>query len=130
MSAQKPPRRPYFLRAVHEWIGDAGMTPQIIVDAAAEGLDVPPGYERDGKIVLNISSHAVQDLCLGNDAVDFTARFSGVSRPVHVPMFAVLGIYARESGEGLAFGGEEEPSPAPQGPDEGGGKRAHLKVVK
>lgn len=126
----RPPRRPYFLRAVHEWIGDAGMTPQIIVDAGAEGLDVPPGHVRDGKLVLNIGAEAVRDLRLGNDAVEFTARFGGVVRPVHVPIAAVLGIYARESGEGLAFGNEEEPPPAPQGPEEGGGRRAHLKVVK
>lgn len=126
----RPPRKPYFLRAVHEWIGDAGMTAQIIVDAAAEGVDVPPGYARDGKLVLNIGTEAVRDLSLGNDAVDFIARFGGVARPVHVPMPAVLGIYARESGEGLAFGEEDGPPPAPRGPEDGSGRRSHLKVVK
>lgn len=129
MSAQRPPRRPYFLRAVHEWIGDAGMTPQIIVDAAAEGVDVPPGYAREGKLVLNIGAGAVRNLSLGNDAVKFTARFKGEARPVHVPMTAILGIYALESGEGLAFGNEEEPPPDPQAPNEGV-RRGHLKVVK
>jgi len=136
MSPARPPRKPYFLRALHEWIADAGMTAQIIVDASVDGVAVPEGYAQDGKIVLNISPQAVQGLRIDNELVQFTARFNGAARPVSVPMAAVLGIYARETGEGLAFGGDDMPPEPPSGPDGGkerredGDKRPHLKVVK
>jgi stringent starvation protein B len=76
------PRRPYLLRALHEWITDSGETPHIVVDAAAPGVTVPRQYVKDGKIVLNVSFSATQALKLGNDAVSFEARFSGVSHIV------------------------------------------------
>ncbi len=72
------PRRPYLLRALHEWISDSGETPHIVVDAAAEGVSVPRQYVKDGKIVLNVSFSATQMLKLGNDFVSFEARFGGV----------------------------------------------------
>ena len=71
------PRRPYLLRALHEWITDSGETPHIVVDAAAEGVTVPRQYVKDGKIVLNVSFSATQMLKMGNDFVSFEARFSG-----------------------------------------------------
>ncbi len=132
------PRRPYLLRALHEWITDSGETPHIVVDAAIEGVIVPRQYVKDGKIVLNVSLSATQALKLGNDAVSFEARFSGASYGVHVPIRAVLGIYARETGQGMIFPeGDAEPDPTdspPAAPVSGSpaptAKRPKLQVVK
>ena len=77
-NATLKPRRPYLLRALHEWITDSGETPHIVVDATAEGVTVPRQYVKDGKIVLNVSFSATQMLKLGNDFVSFEARFGGV----------------------------------------------------
>jgi stringent starvation protein B len=136
------PRRPYLLRALHEWITDSGETPHIVVDAAAEGVNVPRQYVKDGKIVLNVSYTATQALKLGNDVVSFEARFSGVAHIVSVPVRAVLGIYARETGQGMIFPeGDADPDPTdappPTPPKAGAGgpgssppKRPKLQVVK
>ena len=130
----RPSRKPYLLRALHEWMGDAGLTPQVIVDATVTGVEVPPEHVRDGKIVLNIGMQAVGDLRLGNDAIACTVRFGGVARELWVPMPAVLGIYAQETGEGVAFADEDapppEPPPEPEGDGGGASRRSHLKVVK
>jgi stringent starvation protein B len=96
-------RRPYLLRALHEWISDSGETPHIVVDAEADGVTVPRQYVKDGKIILNVSFTATQALKLGNDCVSFEARFGGVSMAVQVPVRAILGIYARETGQGMIF---------------------------
>ena len=138
--------RPYLLRALTEWINDNGMTPHILVDASVPGVQVPPGAVRDGKVVLNIADRAVVGLHIDNAWIGFTARFGGVSQPVSVPVSAVLAVYARETGQGMALpddipGTSTEPPddnapppPAPQGP--GGedarpaGKRPFLRVVK
>ena len=96
-------RRPYLLRALHEWISDSGETPHIVVDADADGVTVPRQYVKDGKIILNVSFTATQALKLGNDCVSFEARFGGVSMAVQVPVRAILGIYARETGQGMIF---------------------------
>jgi stringent starvation protein B len=132
------PRRPYLLRAIHEWISDSGETPHIVVDAAAEGVVVPRQYVKDGKIVLNVSFSATSALTLGNDAVSFEARFGGASFQVHVPVRAVLGIYARETGQGMIFPeGDADPDPTdspPATPASGSAapaaKRPKLQVVK
>ncbi|MGD0504060.1 MAG: ClpXP protease specificity-enhancing factor [Steroidobacteraceae bacterium] len=132
------PRRPYLLRALHEWISDSGETPHIVVDAAAEGVVVPRQYVKDGKIVLNVSFSATSALKLGNDAVSFEARFGGASFQVHVPVRAVLGIYARETGQGMIFPeGDADPDPTdspPATPASGSAapaaKRPKLQVVK
>ncbi len=131
-------RRPYLLRALHEWISDSGDTPHIVVDASDESVSVPKHYVKDGKIVLNVSHSATQFLKLGNDAVTFDARFGGVSFSVRVPIKCVLGIYSRETGQGMIFPeGDADPdpdtTPAPSGPDpkkKPDVKRAKLKVVK
>ena len=128
-------RRPYLLRAMHEWIGDSGHTPHIIVDAARAGVEVPAAYVKDGKIVLNLSLTATQRLQLKNDSVEFDARFAGIVHHVRVPVSAVLGIYARETGEGMIFSeSESEPPPAspPERPGAGSAesRRAKLTVVK
>jgi stringent starvation protein B len=118
------PRRPYLLRALHEWISDSGETPHIVVD---------------GKIVLNVSFSATQLLKLGNDVVSFEARFGGVGFAVQVPVRAILGIYARETGQGMIFPeGDADPDPTdapPAGPGAGKPaaakpKRPKLQVVK
>ena len=140
--------RPYLLRALYEWITDNGMTPHILVDASMPGVRVPAHTVKDGRVVLNIADRAVARLELDNDAVRFTARFGGVSHPVMVPVSAVLAIYARETGQGMALpeegraeppGPHDEP-PGQDGPDDDGGddggdtptppKRGHLRVVK
>ena len=129
-------RRPYLLRAMHEWMGDAGFTPHIIVDAGRSGVEVPNAYIKDGKIVLNVSLNATQRLQLLNTGIDFDARFAGVVHHVRVPMFAVLGIYARETGEGMVFNESEPDAPppvesgSPASPARGEMRRAKLTVVK
>lgn len=132
------PRRPYLLRALHEWISDSGETPHIVVDASAEGVVVPRQYVKDGKIVLNVSFSATSALKLGNDSVNFEARFGGASFQVQVPVRAVLGIYARETGQGMIFPeGDADPDPTdspPATPASGSpaprAKRPKLQVVK
>ena len=130
---------------MHEWMLDNGFTPHIVVDAKREGVRVPEAHVKDGKIVLNVSPSATHGLVLGNDFVSFGARFGGVSFELVVPVAAVLGIYARETGQGMIFADEDaspsppagEPSAAPTPDDDGGprtsppsGARARLKVVK
>lgn len=126
--------RPYLIRALYEWICDNGLTPHIIVDAAAPGLEVPQGQVRDGRLVLNISPQATRQLELGNDALSFEARFGGVPIQLMIPPLAVLGIYARETGQGMVFPDEDTP---PEGPPAGdaapgreGPSKPQLKVVK
>jgi stringent starvation protein B len=116
---------------MHEWIIDNGQTPHVVVDAAIEGVCVPSEHIRDGKIVLNLSYDATSDLIISNDLLEFDARFGGQPFHVSVPSTAILGIYARETGQGMIFGAEDEspePDPDKDGPDNGG--RPHLRVVK
>jgi stringent starvation protein B len=130
---QKLPKRPYLLRAMHGWMTDSGHTPQVIVDAGRAGVQVPRTHVKDGKIVLNLSASATQGLVIGADAVEFNARFSGVVHHVRVPVTAVLGIYARETGEGMVFSDQDiEPEPPSKPPPEvaGASRRPQLKVVK
>jgi len=122
--------RPYLLRAIHEWILDNQYTPHLMVDANAQGVDVPQNHVKDGKIVLNIGPSAVDGLRISNDEVHFLARFSGVSRLVAIPMNAVLAIYAKENGRGMMFGEDEDkPDPDDNTPPEPP-TRPSLKVVK
>jgi stringent starvation protein B len=97
------PTRPYLTRAIYEWICDNKLTPYLLVDATAANAMVPTEYIQDGQIVLNIVPHAVHALHMSNDAITFSARFGGVSRDIYVPFAALLGIYARENGQGLFF---------------------------
>jgi stringent starvation protein B len=123
---------------MHEWMTDNGQTPHLVVDVSVEGVVVPTQYVKDGRIILNISHSAVVGLQILNDKVGFQARFGGTPMSVAVPVRAVLGIYARESGEGMLFGDEDggsrpppetDPEPDDGGPGEGP-RRSHLKVVK
>ena len=140
--------RPYLLRALYEWIADNGMTPHLLVDATRPGVRVPSHVVNDGKVVLNIAARAVGHLDMDNDTVAFTARFGGVSQAVIVPMDAVLAIYARETGQGMALPDEGSQAAHPSDADAhatgespgdddppGGGdtpppKRGHLRIVK
>ncbi|MGY5394035.1 MULTISPECIES: ClpXP protease specificity-enhancing factor [Acinetobacter] len=97
------PTRPYLARAIYEWICDNNLTPYLLVDATQPNTRVPEQFIQDGQIVLNIVPHAVHQLHMSNDAITFSARFGGVSRDIYVPLYAVLGIYARENGQGLFF---------------------------
>ncbi|MFC3717064.1 ClpXP protease specificity-enhancing factor [Luteimonas soli] len=151
--SESPPamtsHRPYLLRALYEWIADNGMTPHVLVDATQAGVRVPPHTVKDGRVVLNIADRAVARLEMDNDSIRFTARFGGVSHPVTVPISAVLAIYARETGQGMALpddiGGNGEPAqpgadaaadpadPATGGPDDDDPpprRGGHLRVVK
>ena len=107
--------RPYLLRALVEWINDNGMTPHIMVDAGVPGVQVPASAVKDERVVLNIAERAVMRLHIDNEAVSFTARFSGTSFPVHVPIAAVLAVYARETGQGMVLP-EEAGAPARSAP--------------
>ena len=125
-----------------DWMVDCGYTPHLIVDASSDVVQVPRQFVKEGKIVLNISASATQSFQIGADAVEFNARFGGVGHRIRVPVDFVLGIYARETGQGMVF--TEEGSPVPGTPgnsNDGGGpdpsppppekpRRPSLKVVK
>ena len=148
MAQPQPPstsRRPYLLRAMHEWMTDNNQTPHIVVDAGVHGVEVPRQYVQDGKIILNVSYHATQALSMTNHEVRFSARFGGNSYHVVIPVQAVVGVYARETGQGMIFGDEDgAPAPPPSSPDtptpptssptdgadEKSARRAKFKVVK
>ena len=117
---------------MHEWMTDNGHTPHIVVDTSYDGVTVPEEHVKDGKIILNISETAAHNLKLNNNAVSFRARFSGVPFDVWVPMNSVLGIYARETGQGMIFWHDNEPADEAVGEPEVEQTRSrpHLKVVK
>lgn len=121
--------RPYLLRALYQWITDNGMTPHILVDAEIDGVDVPDHTVQKGKVVLNVSSSAAEELLLDNDHISFKARFSGRPHVIMVPMIAVIAIYARENGQGMMFAQDDTPTPPVDGSDQPP-SRSHLKVVK
>jgi stringent starvation protein B len=106
-----PSTKPYLIRAIHQWCTDSGFTPYIAV-LVDEGVRVPREFVKNGEIVLNISPLATSRLQLGNEAIEFQARFGGVARDVFVPIDRVLAVYARENGQGMAF---EVPRTAPAG---------------
>ncbi|WP_077514395.1 ClpXP protease specificity-enhancing factor [Rhodanobacter sp. B05] len=136
--------RPYLLRAIYDWISDNDLTPYILVDAAFAGVRVPPQVVKNGQVVLNLATRAVANLDLGNEWINFQARFSGVSQVIQIPVQSVLALYAQENGQGMMFPAENEggetppPEPPPSDPapgaDEGGDKpkrgAPHLRVVK
>jgi stringent starvation protein B len=118
-------------------------TPHVVVDAGVAGVQVPRQYVHDGKIVLNVSYDATSGLLIKNDWVTFGARFGGVAHEVRLPLRSVLGIYSRESGQGMVFSDDDmaasdddtppPTSPSPQPPPASGGdepRRARLTVVK
>jgi stringent starvation protein B len=143
--------KPYLVRAICEWCADNGLTPYLAVKVNAQ-TRVPAAYVKNGEIVLNVSASATRRLTIDNEWIQFSARFNGASQEVAVPMAAVAGIFAKETGYGFAFAvasdpaaslaaataprngdGLDEPKPARNG-DDGNGKPksrpSHLQVIK
>ena len=97
--------KPYLIRAIYDWCADSGLTPYLAVQVD-EYTRVPMGYVKDGKIVLNISVDAIRNLHMGNEDISCSGRFGGVSHQIMVPMNSVIGIFAKENGQGLVFQGQ------------------------
>lgn len=117
--------RPYLIRALYEWIVDNNLTPHLLANADYPEVVIPRQYVEDGKIVLNINPGATSGMVMGNDFIEFAARFGGKSMNLVVPIEAVLAIYARENGQGMMFpeDGGDEPNP----PDKSGGGQSPSK---
>ncbi len=121
--------RPYLLQALFDWIVANDCTPYVLVDASVSGVDVPQQHVKDGQIVLNISPSAVTGFSIGSDGLFFNARFAGIATDIFAPTSAIMGIYARENGQGMIFETEEKTDPeSPQDPP--AGKKPSLTVVK
>lgn len=123
--------RPYMIRALNEWILENNCTPYILVNAYAENVQVPQDYVKDGQIILNISPFAIQGLMISNEGIEFNGRFGGIPTPIYVPTSAILGIYAKENGQGMMFD-TDDPIPEPPAPKPVNKKtgRPALRVVK
>jgi stringent starvation protein B len=117
--------RPYLVRGLFDWIVDNDCTPYLIISATVPGVDVPGEYVEDDKIVVNISTTAVRDLEIANEGLSFDGRFAGRSHLIRAPIGAILAIYAKETGQGMAFEADNDDQPPPE--DVPG---SHLKVVK
>ena len=94
--------KPYLIRAIHEWCSDSSLTPYISVQVDAN-TRVPAEHVKNGEIVLNVAYDATHRLTIGNELIQFAARFNGVSRECSIPIEAVTGVFARENGQGLFF---------------------------
>ena len=137
--AKERSTRPYLIRAIYEWCTDSGLTPYLSVKVDAQ-TRVPAEFVKNGEIVLNISPDAAHRLTIGDDTVQFAARFSGVSRECSIPVGAVIGVFARENSQGLFFppepavAGDESAAPAaeptPTPPFNGGKRKGKLQIVK
>ena len=131
-AAKMTTNRPDLIRAMYDWLSDNGLTPYLLVDARADAVRVPAGAVKDGQVVLNVAVRAVSDLELGNQRIQFVARFSGVSHEVEVPVGAVLAIYAQENGQGMMFPADGVPQPPVPDPEKPAPQRKgpQLRVVK
>jgi stringent starvation protein B len=135
--AKERSTKPYLIRAIFEWCVDSGYTPYLSVKVNAD-TKVPYEYVKNGEIVLNISPDATHRLTIGDDVVQFSARFNGVSRECSIPLPAVTGISARENNQGLFFPpetGDEPAEAAPSAPETeptppSGGGKPRLQIVK
>ena len=101
--------QPYIIRAIYEWCADATYTPYLTV-RVDQNVRVPMEYAKNGEITLSVSQQATRNLTLGNDLIQFSARFNGVSREISIPVYAVQAIFARENGHGYFFETEEPPA--------------------
>ena len=138
--SQMTSSRPYLIRAMYQWIADNGMTPHLLIDAEQDDVIVPAEHIQNGKIILNIAPMAISSLVLGDDEITFSARFSGQSMGIYIPVGAVLAIYAKENGQGMMFTDDDsavsaddgDGEPASAKPAKSGSKprRPNLKVVK
>ncbi len=123
--------RPYLIRALNEWIVDNDLTSHIVVDANQEHVVVPLDFVEAGKIVLNISPFAVQNLAIENDFVTFSARFSGQAMNIAVPIGAIMAIYAKENGQGMVFAEEvSQPTASSVEPGQKPGQKPEPKAIK
>lgn len=126
--------RPYLLRAIYEWLLDNSQTPYIMVNAAAPGVSVPLSFVENGKIVLNIEPNAIGNLRMGNEAVEFDARFKGSPFHVYLPIETVLAIYSFENGRGMVFGDEDKADgdlpPPTTTPPAAKKSKPNLKIIK
>lgn len=122
--------RPYLIRAIYDWILDNNQTPYLLVKADAPDLIAPQQYAQNGKLILNISQNAIQALNLGNEVIEFSARFSGVAMAVHIPVEAVMAVYARENGKGMVFNEDDGGDKPPAAPEPDKARKPALKVVK
>jgi len=129
--------KPYLIRAIHEWCSDSGLTPYISVKVDAR-TRVPAEHVKNGEIVLNVGADATHRLTIGNELIQFAARFNGVSRECSIPIEAVAGIFAKENGQGLIFprepaqetaAGSAIPESTPPASPTNGGK-PKLQVIK
>jgi stringent starvation protein B len=102
------PLKPYLIRSIYQWIIDNNLTPYLLVDAENKEAVLPLQFVDDGKIVLNIRPAAVDALSLGNELIEFNARFSGKPMYVVAPIVAVMAIYAKENGKGMVFNPDDE----------------------
>ena len=114
----EPSTKPYLMRAIYDWCVDSGYTPYLTVTVDAL-TRVPMEYVKDGQIVLNIGPIAVERFKMGNDLIEFSARFNGTGRDLSIPIGAVSAIYARENGQGLSFAVTAADAAAPAGPVSG-----------
>ena len=131
--AEKP-TKPYLIRAIHEWCSDSGFTPYVSVRVDAD-TRVPTEHVKNGEIVLNVSTDAAHRLTIGNERIQFAARFNGVSRECSIPIEAVTGIFAKENGQGMFFprdAAQENGAKAPSdpAPPNGNGGKPRLQLIK
>ena len=112
MSSSEISTKPYLLRALYEWCVDNGYTPHLAVKVDSRS-QVPSEYVKNGEIVLNISPSAVHKLQMGNELIEFSARFAGVARQISVPVGCIFALYARETNQGMNFE-VDDPKPAVQ----------------
>jgi len=142
-----PSTKPYLIRAIYEWCSDNGFTPYLAVKVGRD-TRVPMEFVKDGQIVLNVSADATNRLTLGNEFIEFQARFGGIARDISVPLASVVAIYARENGGGMAFESDDEanggesahtpsaaspeapPEPEPPQPTQPAGGRPRLQRIK
>ncbi|MEI6069232.1 MAG: ClpXP protease specificity-enhancing factor [Methylococcaceae bacterium] len=124
------PLKPYLIRSIYEWIIDNDLTPYLLVDAENSHAILPSQLIEDGKILLNVRPEAIQGLTLGNQEIEFNARFSGKPMHIVVPIAAVMAIYAKENGKGMIFDQEDEEEDETPPPESKPPKRPALRIVK
>ena len=121
---------PYLIRAINDWILDNGCTPYMIVDTTVEEVSVPREHVKDGQIVLNIGPQAIRDLSISDQYVMFSGRFSGVAHEICAPISSVMGVIAKENGEGMWFPRDEKDPTPPDTPADNHQGPPSLKLVK